>query len=358
MRILDKYLLREAVWPLVYCFDAFALLLLVLDLFDNLPDFLRFHAPLGQVFRYYLTIFPDMFVFIMPMAILLAFLFTLSRLGRHNELIAMRASGISVIRIATPLLLLGLISSVIIFGVNELFVPQAKENGEGFIRQLSGKATAGIVENLFYTNQSENRDWYARTFDKHTYEVTNLDIHEQQSDGTPIRDIYAGKAIWANDSWQFYDVLVYDHSNPAHIPIRVSSTNFVGITDSPKRLEAEGKNPEEMMSAELRRYIRTQKRAGLVDHLAEYEVTLHYRYAFPTTCMVVALIAIPLGIRSGRGGALLSVGTALAIVISFHFVTHMVLAFGRGGHIPPVVAAWLTNVTFGSVGIGMLLRTR
>ena len=358
MRILDKYLLREFAWPLLYCFDAFVMLMIVIDLFGTLDEFIDFHARLGTVVHYYLILLPEMFVLIMPMSLLLGLLFCLSNLGRHNELIAMRAGGISLTRLALPLLGIGLVATLVVFAVNELFVPRAKEHADALMAALKGKGERGVLENFFFANTAERRDWYARRFNTHTFEMENPEVHERKPEGVPDFDVYAEHARWIDGQWHFFAADVYDHRRDPPIVTRVAETNFPSIKDPPKRLIVEGKSPSQLTSAELRRYIRAQRRAGHSAGLAKYEVTYHYRYAFPLTCLIVVLMGLPLGMQVSRSGPLLSVGTALVLVVAFYFLNNITLALGEGGRIPPVAAAWMTNAVFAGVGLVLLARLR
>lgn len=358
MRILDKYLVREFALPAVYCFDAFALLWIVMDLFESLADFVKAHARVWQVLHYYIVVFPDAFVLIMPISLLLGLLFCLSNLGRHNELIAMRASGVSLLRLAVPLLGIGLVASLLVFAVNELFVPRSKERGAMVMSALRMKGKKDVLENFFFTNAAARRDWYARQFNRRTFEMGNPEIHVRNPDGSLQMDAYAERAVWANGTWRFFGVDVHEYINGVPVLTRVAETNFTGVSEPPRRLIAEARRPEEMSSRELRRYVRALKSSGRTSRLGESYVALHYRYAFPFTSLMIVWIGIPLGMRVGRSGPLRSVGAALALVVVFYFLTEVTLGFGRAGHLPPLVAAWLTNFIFGVVGAVMLLRIR
>ena len=129
VRILTKYLLREFAWPLLYCFDAFAMLWIVMDLFGHLDDFIVNHASFATVLRYYITLFPEGFVQILPITLLLALLFCLTNLGRHNELTAMRVSGVSLARLALPLLGVGALATALVFVAGERLVPLSTATG-------------------------------------------------------------------------------------------------------------------------------------------------------------------------------------------------------------------------------------
>ena len=352
MRILDRYLLREFAWPLLYCFDAFVLMWIVQDLLDNLSEFLQASVPVRRAIHYYLIVLPDAFVLILPMSLLLAVLFCLSSLGRHNELTAFRASGISQFRLALPLLGAGVLASFIVFVVNEAYVPRAKERADAFRKTLKGKGEQDVIENLFFANATEHRYWYAPRFNLRAKELSNVEIHQQTPRDETYLDVFADRAQWQDGAWRFYDARI--NGGPL-----VAVTNFPAFNESPRRLAAESKKPDQLTTTELHRLIRAFHRSGRTANLAEYRVTVHYRYAFPLTCLIVVWLGIPLGMRvSRRGGALLGVGVALLLVVAFYFLTHISLALGKGERVPPALAAWLTNAVFASVGAVLLARSR
>ena len=148
----------------MYCLDAFALLLIVVDLFGTLDDFIAHKAAVGQVLRYYLIVLPEVIVQTVPMALLLGLLFCLANLGKHNEIVALRAGGVSLTRIAVPLLAVSLLAGAIVFVVNVWFVPGARGHSRSLMRAIRGRGTENVIENLFYTNHKAHRDWYARQF--------------------------------------------------------------------------------------------------------------------------------------------------------------------------------------------------
>lgn len=358
MRLIDKYLLKEFLLPVLYCFDAFLMLFIVQDLLNNLGDFLQYHAKLLQIIQYYLIVLPEAFVMMLPMALLLAALFCLSNLGKNNELIAMRASGISVLRLAAPFLGVGCVATVVMFLVNESFVPRGKDRAEAFMTELRGKGSRETVNNFFFKNIGEHRDWYARAFNTRTKQLVSVEVHQFHPDGTPRFDVFAPVAVWTNSVWRFDDAALYDYTVPGDKVTRVAATNFPAFNELPRQLALEGRKPEQLLTRELRRHIQTLQQTRRTHKLRDYQVALHYRYAFPVTCLIVIWLAIPLGMRVSKRGALLGVGVALVLVVAFYFLTNIALALGKGDHLPPALAAWLTNGIFAAVGAGLLLRAR
>jgi lipopolysaccharide export system permease protein len=358
VRIIDKYLLKEFTLPLVYCFDAFVMLFIVLDLLDNLSDFLQYHAKIPAILSYYLIILPEAVVMILPMSLLLAVLFCLSNLGKNNELIALRASGISILRLAVPLLAVGLAASVAVFLIDEAFVPRGKEKAAAFIADLRGRGSKYVLENFFFANTTERRDWFARRFDTRGRQLETVEIHQRSAANKPQLDIFADSAVWTNGQWRFRQADVYDYSRVPELVVHATETNFPGFTEQPRRLILEARRPSQMTTAELRRQIETLEHARRRSHVAEYQVEYYRRYAFPLTCFIVIWLGVPLGMRtSRRAGAMLGVATALGLVVAFYFLTNISLALGKGEHLPPAFAAWLTNGIFATVGAVLLART-
>jgi len=358
VRILDKYLLREYAWPLLYCFDAFAMLMIVVDLFSTLDEFITYHARFPTVVHYYLILFPEMFVIIMPMALLLGLLFCLANLSKYNELVAIRANGISLLRLSVPLLAIGAAATIAVFIVNEVFVPHAHEKADALRAALKGKGQPDVLANFFFDNAAERRDWYARRFDTRRAEMDTVEIHQRNTNGSPDLDLYAEHARWIDHQWHFFNADLFDHRESPPLVAHPAETNFPAFKESPGRLALEGKDPDNLTTSELRRYIRTQRAANHLTGLARYEVRLQARYAFPLTCLIVVVMGIPLGMRVSRSGPLLGVGTALTLVVAFYFLNNITLALGDGGRIPPLAAAWTTNAIFACVGSVLLFRAR
>ena len=354
MRILDKYLLREFLLPVMYCFDAFVMLYIAQDLLGRLGEFIRCHAHVSQIIGYYLIILPEALVVMLPIALLLGVLFCLSNLGKNNELIAFRASGISNLRLAAPFLIVGVLAAVAVFVVDEAFVSTGKARAEAFKNELRGHGSRTVLDGFFYANTAENRAWHIGRFNLRTCRLDTVEIHQRKPDGTALLDLYAQSAMWTNGQWQFHEADVYDHTLPHEQRVSVAETNFPWFSESPSRLALEGREPDQLRSHELRQQI-----ANRTSRMALYQVELQRRYAFPWTCLIVIWLGFPLGVRvSRRGGALLGVGTALVLVVAFFLLMNIALALGKGERIPPAAAAWLPNAIFAGVGAVLLWRSR
>jgi lipopolysaccharide export system permease protein len=340
----------------MYCLDAFAMLWIVIDLFDNLPDFIEHKAGLGTILWYYFVTLPNLVVTILPISLLLGVLWCLANMSRSNEITAIRASGLSVSRTALPVLLIGLAASLVVFGVNEIFVPRAKERGDAIISQLKGQTTKDAIRNFFYPTPT--RYWFAASFDPVNQAMNHPEVGEQTEDGRELRTIYAESAHWYQNAWYFYGVKLIDHRRSPEEIVSVARTNFPTLREKPSQFAAAGRKPEQLYTRELRRYIRLLERSGQVSNLDAYRVEMHARYAFPWTCLMVVWIGFPLGMSVKKSGPMVSIGTALLLVVGYYFATHISQALGASSYLPPLLAAWLPTAAFFGVGGVLFWRSR
>src|SRR5438046_6123231 len=107
MRLLDRYLLRELLIPLAYCLSGFLIFWISFDLFSELSHFQEEKLGPPEIARYYLFKLPEFIVLILPIALLLVLLYSLTNHARDNELTAIRAAGVSLLRLCLPYLMVG-----------------------------------------------------------------------------------------------------------------------------------------------------------------------------------------------------------------------------------------------------------
>ncbi|MDD5596264.1 MAG: LptF/LptG family permease, partial [Candidatus Omnitrophica bacterium] len=119
MRILDRYIIKSVLNIFVVCLLTFLFLYVIIDVFANLQDMLKQTLNFRILLQYYLSYLPIIFVQVSPIALLLATLYTFGKLNRDNEIIAMRASRLSIVQITKTVLIFGFLISVCIFWLND-----------------------------------------------------------------------------------------------------------------------------------------------------------------------------------------------------------------------------------------------
>ena len=178
---MERYILKEFISSLTYCLATFIFLYIIADLFTYIDEMIRNSVPTSTIIIYYGTFVPTIFVQVAPIAVLLATIYTLSNLKKHNELTAMRASGISLWKIMRPLFFAAALLSLSVHVVNERVVPElmpiSSQIREERIRNTDRKKPATEIKNIAIFGE-ENRIIYARSFNTKTNELRDIIIHQ------------------------------------------------------------------------------------------------------------------------------------------------------------------------------------
>ncbi len=373
MRLLDRYLLRELLGPLGYCLGGFVVFWVAFDLLEQLDRFQANRMRTGDVLEYYAVRLPEFVVVALPVALLLALLYALSRHARHQEITAMRAAGLSVWRLALPYWSVGLVAGLVLFGLNEWFVPDAAERAEAIKRRrVSGgePEREEVVRQLGFTNDRERRAWQIAEFNFRTAEMLKPKLFEFLPDGSQ-RWLDAERAGRVAGVWTFFQVREYRVApGPNAVPKLTLQTNQLArpdLTETPEQIRSElkisrrlGGRVERAADVPLRElldYLRFHPRPPAADRPWLY-TKLHARLAVPCTCLVVVLVALPVGLASGRRSLFVGVAGSIVIGFAYFVVGQLGLALGTGGYLPPWLAGWLANGLFGLGGLCWTARLR
>ncbi len=362
MRILDRYLLNGFFHALLYCLSLFFILFVVIDVFNNLDEFLRNGISLNIIFTYYLYSMPGIFVQIIPVAVLVSLLYILGNLARHNEILAMKASGISAFHILAPYLFMGTLLSFTVFLVSERIVPKASVTStsimEGLIEKGKKRMEERAIKNvtLFTKNNSMV---FAREYELHTSTLYDVVMFEDTQGRALQSKITARKAKFENGSWYFYES-IRDQVN--HRGELVGDPKFedrvkVNLEATPEEFLKESSLVENMNTHQLNEYMQHLK--GTSKKLAnKLMVDFHYKIAFPFVSFVVILIGAPLAMQTERSGAIRGIGTSVGVVMIYYGIVSVCLAMGKGGILPPFIAAWFSNFFFVIVGLILIRNNR
>ncbi|MBM3875213.1 MAG: YjgP/YjgQ family permease [Verrucomicrobia bacterium] len=370
MRLLDRYLLRELLVPLGQCLLGFYIFWVAFMLFTEMGQFQSRKTGAADVAAYYVFKTPEMLLTVVPVALLLAVLLALTNHARHHELVAMRAAGIGIWRLAAPCLGTGAVLSAGLLALSEWVAPRADElAAEIFTPGQAGPAESQWHPHLHFVNEREGRTWRARNYNKLSHEMLHPDVEWAQADGTR-RQLFAERAWRTNDAWVFENVqlFIWTTAQP-DVPARALTNRLVvrEFAESPRLILSEIKIGA-MDSYRISKKIRFTL-AEIADYQrlhpelrepkrSELATQFHARLAAPWTCLVVVLVALPFGAMTGRRNVFVGVAASVFIVFAFYILSRLGMAAGTAGHVPPVLAAWGPLVLFGTVGAWMTARVR
>ena len=358
MRLLDRYVLRHFLLAYFYCIAGFISIWFIFDISDNISTFLDARISRALILKYYLTQVPQILVILLPVALLLALLFSLGRMSRSNEIVSMLTAGVSLPRLISPLLAVGLLTTAASTFLNYSLAPHAEFARKKLLEDpQSRRQIMGVVAQIF-RNRTDNRTWFIQQFRPGENLFTTVQIVQQDANDNIVTNYIATRAFYHPEerTWELQAAKIVYYDAVGNVIKTVDASSSFTIShwsETPFRLSSANMRAEYLSVPELRDYLLFNADFPWA-LLAPFATHLQYRVALPWTCLVISLIAVPLGIGYSRRGILSSVAAAIVLVFLMNFVTHLFLALGEGARIPTWAAAWTPNALFGMVGLVLL----
>jgi LPS export ABC transporter permease LptG/LPS export ABC transporter permease LptF len=364
-RILDAYVLLEFLNMFSLILVAFVLLMLVFTVFDLLGDILRNRIPLSVVGAYLVNLTPLMIYRLAPLAVLIAVLVTFGVLNRNSEIIAMKATGISLYRLIVPVISVAAILSISLFLFDEYYLPQANRRQDALRNEIKGRPPQTVThpeQNWIFGQPhpgEPGRIFYYKFFDPDRDEFANISVFEFDPTTFALtRRIFATTAIWDNaaNTWRFQNGwqndIEGDHTNGF---VRFTQTSFKEIHEEPAYFNKESLQAQQMNFGQLDRYIGDLRQSGF--DTMKLRVALWQKLAYPLIAVAMAILAIPFALSMGRRGSLTGIAVAIGVALTYYVVDGLFGALGSVNYLPAAMAAWSSDILFGLVGGYLLLRT-
>lgn len=352
MKVLDRYLVKELIIPIIFCSISIVFLILVADLFDNLEELLRNKTPFLIMARYYLSLIPMAFSQTISWAIWLGTVFLLVHLGLHNELIAMKAAGLKILTIVRPMIFLALLLGIVTFLVNDRLVPRtyrtANELLEIYIEKKKDAADKKVFKNVTYYSGG-NTLYYFRKFAPRPKTIEDaVIIWLDPLTHRTTQKIFAQKGFWQEDHWIFEGITEYQTDGQGGVlgnPQIIPKKSYADIGVTPRDLINTASDSIFLSYYELKYTIEKLKENGIAVY--NEETDLYSRLAAPWKGAVMMLLAIPfLGAIHNRKAIAFSVLTCAGLVFAFHVADAVMLALGKSGKLLPFLSAWGGNIFF------------
>jgi len=354
---LDRYLLREWLRVFLVTLLGFPILVIVIDLTDKLDRYMGRGITKGAVALSYVYDLPEKMFLVLPVAVLFATVFTVGALGRHSELTAAKASGISFHRLVRPLFLAAGVAFLVGLVLGELAPVVTTRR----LELLGERAIRSTTSRYNFVYRADGGWVYAiRSLELSTREMRDLILEREGTGSTYPTIVLAGQRAAYSDTaggghWTLHQgALRYLGGPLEEYAFQFDSLRTRSLLqERPDDLLAEPKGPDEMRYAELGRYIDALARSGADAKKLRVERAL--KIAIPFICLLIALFGAPLAISSPRSGAAWGVAVSLATTFAVLLMFQLSKAVGAGGVLPPALAAWTPNILVG-VAAAYLLR--
>ena len=357
--LLDDYVLRDFFVYLGMILATFLVLSLVFTLFELLGDILHNQTPTVVVVEYLLNVSPYLLYNVAPLVMLLAVLITFGLMQRANEITVVKATGISIYRLVTPVLVAAALLAAGLFFADQFYLPRTNKRQEALHNQIKGRPPQTYLRPdrkwIFGRN---NQIYYYQFFDPDRDQFANVTIFQLDPAAfTVMRRIHADRAHWAEklNRWiyeQGWERSLRGSAIADFRPFEVAT--FPELSEPPSYFKKEVKQYSEMNYDELRRYIHDLQQSGF--DVVRLRMRLHQKISYPLITLVMAILAVPFALSSAKKGAITGVATAIGIAVVYTVVTRLFDAMGNLSQLPPGLAAWSPDLIFALVGGYLILK--
>ncbi len=358
IRIIDSYVGRAYLQVFALAFFGMLAIFYIASFIDWSDKLFKGTATGLQLamFMWYST--PQYCYYLVPLSTLISTLVTIGLLTKSSELIVMRACGISLYRVAIPLLTLGFLWGGAMFGLEETVLAQANRRAEDLKRVMrGGQPQAFDMMRRQWVAGRDGRLYHYAAFDPRAAALGDLSVYEIDDAGWHIsRRTYATQAVYRHGTWEGKKGWIRSFDDYS------GATHYVPYAERELKLEpveyfrTEQPDAERMSFTDLRRYIGQLRTSGF--DVVPYIVALHRKVSFPFVAVVMTLIGVPFAVTTGRRGALYGIGIGIFLAITYWGLFILFTAIGGAGMLQPALAAWAPNVLFLSIATYLLLTAR
>jgi lipopolysaccharide export system permease protein len=353
MRILRNYILKEMISPFVFSLLGLTGVMLLGNLVRLVQLVVNKGVSILLVLKLFIYLIPFLLSYTLPIACLITVLLTFGRLSSDNEILAIRASGIHMIKIISPLLYLGLVLSLVSVILNDRMVPYAHFASRQALTDIGSKNPGAALEAGTFINAFQGRILFIYHIDGN--KMSNIRIYEPQGKDKPTRTIVAkkGEFVPLPEQKKVKLKLIDGTSDEPDLkkPENFFKLNFKTyfLTLDLQQQDKIDKKPKDMTILELMDEI--GKFRTLSVETAPLLTEIHKKIALAFAPLIFVLFGLPLAIITHRRQKRVNFLLAFGVVAVYYLLSLGCEALGIQNFLPPEVAMWIPNIIFGGLGI-------
>lgn len=362
-QIINTHIASRFVFYFLLWLVSFILLLDVFTFFELLSDVIKNHIPLATVGEYLLFLTPRWIYQLAPVSVLTSVLVVLGVMSKDNEVTAYKACGVSVYRLAFPLLVTSLLLSGALFAFNHYVVPGADRRQNALRAEIKGRpAQTFLNPGKKWIWGEQDRIFYYRYYDPKQNVMAGINVFEiDPATFRLVRHISAEAARWEPvlAGWVFQNGWSRDMNGSefGRLDNFAGQTRvFAEVSETPDYFLKEKIESEQMNYKELQEYIDELRQSGF--DTTPLRVQYFRKFSVPLFAFILALVSVPFALRTGNRGAMAGVGISFVIYIAYSSVQQLFVQVGSLNQLPPEIAAWSPNAVFSLTGLYFLLRVR
>jgi LPS export ABC transporter permease LptF/LPS export ABC transporter permease LptG len=352
-RLMDLYVLRRFAYYFVLLTAIFVFLYETFTLFELFDDIARHKVPFLTVVDYFRYLTPYLLYNFFPLGALVAVLVTLGVMSKNNEIVAIKAGGTSLHRLAVPLFLAGLALAATMLVLDDTYLPYANQRQDALHNQIKGRPPQTYTHPQRWIFGENYKIYNYDLFDPAQNLFGGLSVLEIDPANFQMRRrIFATRGRWSESQhvWVLEGGWVRDFSDGSitHYE-RFTAAAPPELTEPPSYFNREVRQAFQMSLPELGNYIEGLHRAGF--DVTNLTVQWHKKIAYPLMAPVSMLLAIPFAFLVGSRGALGGVAIGVGIGVTYWAMAALLEAMGGVGQLPPLLSGWSPDIIFFFLGM-------
>lgn len=358
MTILDRYCTKEFLRYLLIIIISLVSLYLLVDFFGRVRMFISNGATIFQICSFFLFSIPMFIWQILPASILMASFVAFGSLSRSNEIMAMKACGISLYRIALPIIIIALFLSGFSFVMSEFVTPTTNQKAKRIkLVDIQKQESLGTFKENQIWFRAQDSIYNIKVFNPRLNNLQGITIYQVDKNMRLLKRIDAAEGKWNKNKWILSNVILTTFKPNSFPVLEKFATQDATLPIAPEDLKDAQKEAENMGYRELRKYIREIQSSGY--DATSYLVDLYGKVAFPFANIILAVIGFASSLQ-GRKSTSKTQGFAAGVIIGFSYwiVFAFAISLGKAEVLSPLLAAWIANIIFGFAAGALFLRIR
>ena len=346
--VLDRYVGSLFVGAYVTSLLLVVGLLVIFDAASNLKFFEPWEngdsASTAMIVRYYALQTPFLFLQVAPFVTVIAAMFTLIKLVRHNELVAALNAGVSAQRATLTVFLGAVLAALAMFAVREVATEKLGPRRDALHDVLAEQRRERVLDDVWFRDIAGNIVHFASFWPQR---AEGLELEVAIHSGATIRVISATRATWDGATWQLEQGTLREETGETTSSAPIANlAGLIAFTPRDVLLSNKGfQRPLELSFSEVGELL-----ARDPDN-REYQTLLQYHLTFPLANLVLLLVTLPFLVGRERGKRFEGLALACGMCVLYFAVDFVTRSLGMDGSLSPLMASWLPVLAFGSLGV-------
>jgi LPS export ABC transporter permease LptG/LPS export ABC transporter permease LptF len=348
---IDRYLLRHLMAMTLVVALSLLVLFTLFYAINLIEDITQRERPFSLLLRYLLFLQPQaLFTYVAPISLCIGTLVTFALLARTHQLVALRAGGIGLFRVAAPFVLASTALGVLSFFAHDILLPVSNQKANQVLDQIHRRSPRSYKQpERRWVFGSQGLLFNFSDFNPRSQEFQDLSVFRFHPGTFDIAErTFAQHAAWKDGAWRLQNGWVRRFEGGTERYAAFSDEELPGM-DPPTYFTQDWKAPDQMDYAELRRYVKDLERRGY--DTRELRVGLYRKVSIPAVCIVMVLMSLPFALRVERKGPVFAIGISILLVFVYYMVLQLFGKMGEIALLPPLLAAWAPNLLFGGLGL-------